>query len=48
MQGDNDPLDMVELGSSSMDIGFCFYGKVLGSFCLIDQGEIDWKILILN
>lgn len=22
--------------------------KVLGAFCMLDQGEIDWKILALN
>lgn len=22
--------------------------KVLGSLCLIDQGELDWKILCMN
>ena len=22
--------------------------KVLGAFCLIDQGELDWKVLTLN
>jgi inorganic pyrophosphatase len=25
-----------------------FCGKILGSFCLIDQGEVDWKVLVID
>lgn len=47
--GDNDPLDIVELSDNSR----MYTGKVLpvyivGSFCLIDQDEVDWKILAVN
>lgn len=29
-------------------VGDIYRAKVLGSFCLIDQGEVDWKILIID
>ena len=48
IQGDNDPVDIVELGNVKYNIGDIFRAKVLGSFCLIDQGEIDWKLMLLN
>lgn len=47
--GDDDPLDVVELSE-----GPRFYtGEIrrvyiVGSFCLIDQGEVDWKILAVD
>lgn len=30
------------------DIGDIFKAKVLGCLCLIDQGEVDWKLLTIN
>ena len=29
-------------------MGDVYRGKVLGCFCLIDQGELDWKILVVD
>lgn len=48
MQGDNDPVDIVEIGTRKFNIGDVFEAKVLGAFCLIDQGEVDWKVILLN
>lgn len=45
--GDNDPLDVIELGETTFDMGSIHRVKVLGSLELIDQGEVDHKILVL-
>ena len=29
-------------------LGEVYRGKVLGCFCLIDQGEVDWKVLTVD
>jgi inorganic pyrophosphatase len=29
-------------------VGSIFKAKVLGCFCLIDQDEIDWKVLLVD
>ena len=48
-QGDGDPLDVVEIGGiQNFQPGDIVQVKVLGCFCLIDQGEVDWKILAIN
>ena len=46
--GDNDPLDVVDL--TNIDAPFFSLPnlKVIGAVCLIDQGELDWKILALD
>jgi len=46
--GDGDPLDVIDLGSSSLCIGEVIKIKPLGALPLIDQGEIDWKIIGIN
>jgi 3'-phosphoadenosine 5'-phosphosulfate synthase len=45
--GDNDPLDIIELGSTVLQMGSVTKCRVLGSFELIDEGETDHKILCL-
>ncbi len=47
-QGDDDPIDICDLSQKEKKCGDIFRGKVLGGFCLIDQGEIDWKILVMD
>jgi len=46
--GDNDPLDVIEVGSTPLTMGSITPCHVLGSLTLIDQGETDYKILCLN
>lgn len=46
--GDGDPLDILEIGSQALDSGSLINVKILGALCLIDQGEIDWKIICIN
>src|SRR3569832_2478430 len=41
--GDNDPLDVIELGSTPLLMGSITPCRVLGSFELIDEGETDHK-----
>jgi 3'-phosphoadenosine 5'-phosphosulfate synthase len=46
--GDNDPIDVIELGDSPLAMGTVSRGKVLGALELIDEGETDHKILVLR
>jgi len=45
--GDNDPLDVMELGGVPLQMGSITPCRVLGSFELIDEGETDHKILCI-
>jgi len=46
--GDDDPLDLIEVSDSIFECGTVVPVRVLGVFALIDQGELDWKIVCLN
>jgi 3'-phosphoadenosine 5'-phosphosulfate synthase len=46
--GDNDPLDVMEIGDTPLAVGTVVAVKVLGSLELIDQGETDHKIIALR
>lgn len=48
LKGDEDPVDVVEIGESVHKVGDVVKVKVLGAFCLIDQGEADWKLVTIN
>ncbi len=43
MQGDNDPVDVVEIGSRQLEQGGVYPVKPLGVYAMIDDGELDWK-----
>merc|ERR1712194_210216 len=43
--GDNDPLDVVEIGAKALAQGSVEPVKVLGVLAMIDDGELDWKII---
>lgn len=45
--GDNDPLDVMEIGSTPLKMGSINPCKVLGSLELIDEGETDHKIICI-
>jgi 3'-phosphoadenosine 5'-phosphosulfate synthase len=45
--GDNDPVDVIELGSTSLPMGSTTPCRVIGSLELIDEGETDHKILCI-
>jgi len=46
--GDNDPLDVVEIGSRAQAQGEVSRIKVLGALAMIDDGELDWKIIAID
>lgn len=47
-RGDNDPLDVVEVGARQMRTGECAAVKVLGLLGMIDDGETDWKVFAIR
>ena len=42
--GDDDPVDVVEIGAGSLAMGSFTPVKVLGCLSMIDDGELDWKV----
>ncbi|KAG6710041.1 hypothetical protein I3842_06G162700 [Carya illinoinensis] len=46
--GDNDPVDVVEIGESQRKIGQVLKVKPLGALAMIDEGELDWKIVAIS
>ncbi|XP_061441473.1 inorganic pyrophosphatase 2, mitochondrial isoform X3 [Rhineura floridana] len=46
--GDNDPIDVCEIGSQVRTLGEVVQVKVLGLLGLIDEGETDWKVIALS
>lgn len=47
-KGDNDPLDAVEIGLRRKEVGEVYEAKVLGCLALIDDGECDWKVVVID
>ena len=48
LQGDNDPVDVVEIGSVQCQQGGVYKVKPLGAYAMIDDGELDWKIVCIR
>lgn len=48
VRGDNDPLDCCEIGSSILHMGDIKEVKILGSIALVDDGELDWKVITID
>ncbi|PNJ84314.1 PPA2 isoform 8, partial [Pongo abelii] len=46
--GDNDPIDVCEIGSKILSCGEVIHVKILGILALIDEGETDWKLIAIN
>ncbi|KAL0335006.1 UNVERIFIED_CONTAM: Soluble inorganic pyrophosphatase 6, chloroplastic [Sesamum radiatum] len=46
--GDNDPVDVVEIGESRGKIGQVLKVKPLAALAMIDEGELDWKIVAIS
>jgi inorganic pyrophosphatase len=46
--GDNDPVDVVEIGSQSGKRGGVYKVKPLGVLAMIDDGELDWKVIAIS
>lgn len=47
-KGDNDPIDVCEIGSKTLPRGSVVPVKVLGVMALIDDGETDWKLIVIK
>lgn len=48
LYGDNDPLDVCEIGASVLELGSVKRVKILGALALIDDGELDWKVIVVD
>ncbi|KAL4897692.1 inorganic pyrophosphatase [Aspergillus ambiguus] len=46
--GDNDPLDVCEIGELVGYPGQIKQVKVLGVMALLDEGETDWKVIVID
>ncbi|XP_035123993.1 inorganic pyrophosphatase [Callithrix jacchus] len=46
--GDNDPIDVCEIGGKVCARGEIIGVKVLGILAMIDEGETDWKVIAIN
>ncbi|KAI9479288.1 Inorganic pyrophosphatase [Coemansia sp. RSA 989] len=46
--GDNDPIDVCEIGEAIGYTGQVKQVKILGVMALIDEGETDWKVLVID
>ncbi|CRG98757.1 inorganic pyrophosphatase, putative [Plasmodium relictum] len=46
--GDDDPLDIIDIGKNNLKMGEVVPVKILGAFTLIDEGQLDWKIIAIN
>lgn len=46
--GDGDPLDVCEIGKDACRVGEVMQVKVLGVLGMIDEGEMDWKVIVVN
>lgn len=47
-KGDNDPIDVIEIGQSIGSVGEIRQVKILGIIGLIDQDETDWKVVVID
>lgn len=46
--GDNDPLDVIDIGQRQWATGSIVRVKPLGIVAMIDSGETDWKVISIN
>ena len=44
VMGDNDPVDVVEIGAAALPMGSISPVKPVGVYAMIDDGELDWKV----
>lgn len=47
-RGDNDPIDVCEIGEEIGYRGQIKQVKILGVLALLDEGETDWKLLAID
>ncbi|KAI8987970.1 inorganic diphosphatase [Mycotypha africana] len=47
-KGDNDPIDVLDIGEAIAKQGEVKQVKVLGIMALLDEGETDWKVISID
>ncbi|CDH55261.1 inorganic pyrophosphatase [Lichtheimia corymbifera JMRC:FSU:9682] len=47
-KGDNDPIDVIEIGEQVGYTGQIKQVKILGVMALLDEGETDWKVIAID
>ena len=48
LRGDGDPIDVIDISTISKHIGQVVMVKVLGVYALIDEEEVDWKVIAID
>jgi len=48
LKGDNDPVDVCDVGGPVLECGQVVVAKVLGILGMVDEGEMDWKVIAIN
>jgi inorganic pyrophosphatase len=48
VKGDNDPLDAIEIGMVQLTTGQVIPVKILGILGMIDDGQMDWKVICIS
>jgi inorganic pyrophosphatase len=48
LPGDGDPLDVIEISKRRCPMGSITKVRILGALALIDEGEVDWKIIAIR
>jgi inorganic pyrophosphatase len=48
VMGDGDPVDVVEIGSTKHKQGDVKQVRALGALAMIDDGELDWKVIAIS
>jgi len=46
--GDDDPLDCLDISDHVRGVGEIVQCRPLGAVCLIDEGQADWKIIVVS
>lgn len=41
-------MDVVEIGAAALKMGGVYQVKPLGVYAMIDDGELDWKVIAIN
>ncbi|RCH78133.1 Inorganic pyrophosphatase, partial [Rhizopus stolonifer] len=47
-KGDNDPIDVIDIGQAIGKQGEIKKVKVLGIMAMLDEGETDWKVIAID
>jgi inorganic pyrophosphatase len=46
--GDNDPIDVLQINEKACTVGQVFKVRVLGTLAMVDDGETDWKLIVVD